>query len=270
MRHLLTILAALLLCAAPAQAQTMKALMYNTNGVVAYTNTNALTFTNAEVRLSPTVLIGTNFASIAAGGNFISMTDANGDTVFLANTNLVTFYDAIGFNSASNRATTRTNLGLGATWLTNTNVTNFRAAVGLDRIWAYKSTNQTNATTNLVSDSALTFTAAANTKYAVELFLVAKASMTALQGKINSTNATSFGFWVEYDAASQFAWLAGNAVTNRANLVSFDGNDVSVWQRFVIVAPTNNTSVTFQFAPADTNGSAVIEAGSYLKAEVIE
>jgi hypothetical protein len=113
MRHLLTILAALFLCSAPAQAQTMKALMYNTNGVVAYTNTNALAFTNAEVRLSPTVLIGTNFASIAAGGNFISMTDANGNTVFLANTNLVTFYDAIGFNSASNRATTRTNLGLG-------------------------------------------------------------------------------------------------------------------------------------------------------------
>ena len=115
MRHLLAILAALFLCAAPAQTQTLKTLSYNTNGAVVYSNTNTLTFTNTEVRLSPVVLIGTNFASIATGGNFVSMTDANGDTVFLANTNLVTFYDAIAFSSASNRATTRTNLGLGAT-----------------------------------------------------------------------------------------------------------------------------------------------------------
>ena len=129
MRHLLTILAALIICAAPVQAQTVKALSYNTNGDIVYGNANTLTFTNAQVRLSPVVLIGTNFASIAAGGNFISMTDANGDTVFLANTNLVTFYDAIGFNSASNRATTRTNLGLGATWLTNTSPENFRSAI---------------------------------------------------------------------------------------------------------------------------------------------
>ena len=48
MRHLLIILSALFLCAAPAQAQTMKALMFNsTNGqVVANTGTNVLTFTN--------------------------------------------------------------------------------------------------------------------------------------------------------------------------------------------------------------------------------
>jgi hypothetical protein len=36
-----------------------------------------------------------------------------------------------GTNAAANAATSRTNLGLGATWLTNTNVTNFRTAIGL-------------------------------------------------------------------------------------------------------------------------------------------
>jgi hypothetical protein len=36
-----------------------------------------------------------------------------------------------GTNAAANAATTRTNLGLGATWLTNGNVTNFRTAIGL-------------------------------------------------------------------------------------------------------------------------------------------
>jgi hypothetical protein len=36
-----------------------------------------------------------------------------------------------GTNAAANAAASRTNLGLGATWLTNTNVTNFRSAIGL-------------------------------------------------------------------------------------------------------------------------------------------
>jgi len=83
MRYLLTILAALFLCAAPAQSQTLKSLMYNsTNGNVIYSGTNALTFTN----------------SLSFG---------------------------------TNAAVTRTNLSLGSTWLTNTNVTNFRSAIGL-------------------------------------------------------------------------------------------------------------------------------------------
>jgi hypothetical protein len=36
-----------------------------------------------------------------------------------------------GTNAAANAAASRTNLGLGATWLTNNNVTNFRTAIGL-------------------------------------------------------------------------------------------------------------------------------------------
>jgi hypothetical protein len=46
----------------------------------------------------------------------------------------VTIYREIyfeGTNASANAAITRTNLGLGATWLTNTNVTNFRSAIGL-------------------------------------------------------------------------------------------------------------------------------------------
>jgi hypothetical protein len=82
--RLLIFLAAVLLCwAAPAEAQTIKSLGYNTtNGQVAYTGTNTLTFTNA-------LAFGTNAPA------------------------------------------TRTNLSLGATWLTNANVTNFRTAIGL-------------------------------------------------------------------------------------------------------------------------------------------
>jgi hypothetical protein len=36
-----------------------------------------------------------------------------------------------GTNASANAAASRTNLGIGATWLTNTNVTNFRTAIGL-------------------------------------------------------------------------------------------------------------------------------------------
>ena len=48
MRHILTILAALAILAAPAAAQTMKALMFSTNGTVV-ANTGTLTFTNSSV-----------------------------------------------------------------------------------------------------------------------------------------------------------------------------------------------------------------------------
>jgi hypothetical protein len=48
-------------------------------------------------------------------------------------TNTSTFYVPISFggDALGNASATRTNLGLGATWLTNTNVTNFRTAIGL-------------------------------------------------------------------------------------------------------------------------------------------
>ena len=39
--------------------------------------------------------------------------------------------DPVGGGLPSYKAQTRTNLGLGATWLTNTNVTNFRTSIGL-------------------------------------------------------------------------------------------------------------------------------------------
>ena len=109
--RLLILLAAVLLCwAAPAQAQTIKSLGFNTtNGNIVYTGTNALTFTNA-------LSFGTNVA------------------------------------------TTRTNLSLGATWLTNANVTNFRSAIGLGILDSVQfsnvyATHITEVRTLLVNDS---------------------------------------------------------------------------------------------------------------------
>jgi hypothetical protein len=120
--RLLTLLAALLLCA-PSHAQTIKSLGYNTtNGqVVANTGTNVLTFTNLVA-----------FESIRVGGDAII--DAGGAVLW--GTNLLVELETFTINQAPEfegtaAAITRTNLGLGATWLTNTNVTNFRTAIGL-------------------------------------------------------------------------------------------------------------------------------------------
>ena len=132
MRHLLTILAALLLCASPAAAQTMKALMYGTNGNVIAPN---IAFTNQVS------VLGVN---IASGG----MIQYNGNDIYDMSAN--SFVGAVNFDSpastranlgfstnlntlwtATNSSNARSAIGLGATWLTNTNATNFRTAIGL-------------------------------------------------------------------------------------------------------------------------------------------
>jgi len=82
----------------------------------------------------------------------------NGNIVAATN---VTFTNSVGF-ATNARAATRTNLDLGAAWLTNTSVTNFRTAIGLGATWL-TNTNVTNfrtaiglGTTNSPVFSALT------------------------------------------------------------------------------------------------------------------
>jgi hypothetical protein len=112
MKPFLTLLLATL-CAATSYGQTIKSLGYNTtNGTVVYSGTNTLKFENNVVFDQD--VSGTYFETVSGGGsNGVQMT-ATG-MLFLGTA----------------AAATRTNLGLGATWLTNTNVTNFRTAIGL-------------------------------------------------------------------------------------------------------------------------------------------
>ncbi len=107
MKPFLTILLATL-CAATSYGQTMKALSYNaSNGVVAYSGTNTMTFTNA-----------------AQWNTTVSAVDLGADNL--------TVEGAIYFTEAvTNIAVTRSNLGLPLAALTNANVTNFRTAIGL-------------------------------------------------------------------------------------------------------------------------------------------
>jgi hypothetical protein len=70
-------------------------------------------------------------AAPAAGQTVKSLgyNTTNGQIVY-SGSNSLTFTNALQF-STNARAATRTNLGLGATWLTNTSATNFRTDIGL-------------------------------------------------------------------------------------------------------------------------------------------
>jgi hypothetical protein len=100
MLHLLSALILLAAFAAPVQAQTVKALSYNTNGVVIYSSTNTLTFTNA-FKFGDDLLLSNNIFNW--GTNARWRPEDN------------TFSLALQFDSTNIAATTRTNLGLGAT-----------------------------------------------------------------------------------------------------------------------------------------------------------
>lgn len=187
MKHLLSILAALCVLAAPAAAQTIRALSYNTtNGaLVAATNviwTNSFSFstntiaaqvrTNLGLGATNSVTFNTLHAEQDASSSIYTLTIGQTNTGFRGtgggasdfviardgvsqfgffSTGLISYvahtfsapvalnYGAGatavlqfgGIDAATGAAISRTNLGLGATWLTNTNATNFRTAIGI-------------------------------------------------------------------------------------------------------------------------------------------
>jgi hypothetical protein len=78
-----------------------------------------------------TLLLLATFCAVTAQGQIIKSlgyNTTNGNVIY-SGTNALTFTNALSFGT--NAAVTRTNLSLGSTWLTNTNVTNFRSAIGL-------------------------------------------------------------------------------------------------------------------------------------------
>jgi hypothetical protein len=135
-RLLILLAAALLYWAAPAQGQTIKSFGYNTtNGQVVYGGTNDLTFTNSVSAPQFFVKIGTNiFLSIAEDvAEFLVPIDVRSS-------------NGMSFSATNSAAATRTNLSLGATWLTNANVTNFRSAIGLGILDSVQFSNATVST----------------------------------------------------------------------------------------------------------------------------
>jgi hypothetical protein len=136
MKHLLTLLAALAILAAPVAAQTIKSLGFNTtNGeVIANTGTNVLTF-GAPLSLSGN---GVSVAFQVTDENFNTGNDGNvgdvgfgGGSIWLKyGTNQIDWGQVVALGE-SGYAGLRTNLGLPLNALTNTsNVTMMRALAG--------------------------------------------------------------------------------------------------------------------------------------------
>jgi hypothetical protein len=104
-------------------------------GWPALTNTDATNFRSA-------IGLGTNAQPVFDGLTILADLFAGSLEVAAGSNGTTVTSEGIEFTGIS-AATSRTNLGLGATWLTNTNATNFRNAIGLGATWL-TNTNVTN------------------------------------------------------------------------------------------------------------------------------
>ena len=110
--------------------------------LAALTNTNATDLRNAlSIGTTNSVTFGSVLAQgnasfgISGGGGIALGWQGTADRVTIDGNglrlNASTLALSFGTNNTNGAAITRTNLGLGASWLTNTTVTNFRTAIGL-------------------------------------------------------------------------------------------------------------------------------------------
>jgi hypothetical protein len=123
-RLLLTLLLATL-CAA-AYGQTLKSVMIDTNGVQV-NQFGSGSQTNLSLKIGAT---NSGFFSGISGLNVVR----GGNIIWTAGPSVISFNVPFGFagtNAATNVITARDNLGLGATWLTNTNADTFRSDIGI-------------------------------------------------------------------------------------------------------------------------------------------
>lgn len=133
MTRLILLAAVLLYWVAPAHGQTIKSLSFNTtNSTVVSTNqiffTRLATLGGTAADPSFAAVSGTNtiglFASSVIGiGPYLGFS-YNGTRVFLISSNAIRAENPITFNTTTNAATTRTNLGLGSGLTTNVAGTN--------------------------------------------------------------------------------------------------------------------------------------------------
>ena len=226
MKLLLTILACLV--AASAGAQTIKSLGYNTtNGVVATSTLSnlPLTFTNLGG------IIGVNFNS----GNV------------LIGSNTITFYgtnSGLAFSAGASASQIRNQIQLGATWLTNTNVTNFRTDIGL------------GATDN-VTFSNITANGIVNAKNATLGTATNAATAQGIQwsGLGGAQHAAIYG---AYDGVAEIALSVGTTSNALSDVATFRATGMTVSSN-AIVGGTLAVSNTATFSTNVTvSGNATL------------
>lgn len=183
----------------------------------------------------------TNSATIVRNGiDLIALRQSEEAISFLYGTNGWDFYPNLAFhepiyftttNATLYAAKSRTNLALGATWLTNTNVTNFRTAVGLgvsnavefqqlfatDTVEIGTSTNTIQITTDAIGFGHVGIAAATRTNLGLGFYALTNTNSTNFQAAIFNTNTapTNTGNIAFNNAV---AWMEVNVVTNGSNV----------------------------------------------------
>jgi hypothetical protein len=175
--------------------------------------TNTVTFSNLQLN---------SFSSGGSGG-FVGR---NGTQLALYGTNVSSsvpaFYGWDGFNNAAMSAgTSRTNLGLGATWLTNTDVTNFRTAIGLG------ATNDVTFS-NITASGTLAVTGNV-TMSGTDNLAPSQTTNSASSLMTRSLSDTRYGEWISQTEMGQLefttatvatATLGGSAQVGSTNILS--------------------------------------------------
>ena len=244
MRHILTILAVLFVCSAPAQAQTMKALMYNTtNGQVAYSGTNGLRFVESVAFSSD--VFGFSFEA-GSGSNYTQVTP-----------------DGVDFSGEAQRTTTRANLGFSTNLNTLWTATNASTAFNALNLGLYPDEggsllgaanalwDQIEQAPGLyISDGGPIFGGQGAGGWRTNLALGATNIVTFAGLTIANTTATNGILFIRRTNNEAFLGLA--------NLIASNNTTVSNETLFRVgVSEATNKAAQFGFRATNTNGNGV-------------
>jgi hypothetical protein len=273
MKLFLTLLFATL-CAATGYGQTLKSVMIDTNGVQV-NQFGSGSASNTAIKLGATnwgfwQATGPDRILLSIGGATGATFTSNSITTATFSGNLsggvtIGAGQSISFSGGANVSGTRTNLGFGATWLTNTNVTNFRAAIGLGE----------NDGVIFDSLTAINFQATAGTNYvqfnagAIQFGGVG-AGVTRTNLGLGATNSVAFrnissdgNIVISNQTATNNGLLFIYRTNNEpflglANLIASNNTTISNETLFRVgVAEATNQSAQFGFRSTNTNGSGV-------------
>jgi hypothetical protein len=259
--------------------QTIKSLGYNTtNGqVIANTGTNVLQFTNNVSFQGGSLINGYGVFYVSATNGGLNLEE--GRITDINNTDVLNWSDsvqlAIGrpLTFGTNAATTRTNLGLGWTALTNTNAANFRTAINAapTSVFKVKASDQSITNdTNFMDVTDMVFNTEPNKRYIVQLAAVLEVpsgSPTAHSLRLVASDATVVGNWDGITADSFSTTPLTNAFSY--SLVTQLTTRIPI-NTFMVISGTNAGSVKLQFAQATASTNFnTIKANSWLKADEV-
>jgi hypothetical protein len=282
MKTFLTILL-VTLCAAASYGQTIKSLGFNTaNGqVIANTGTNVLTFMGSngiviDAGGGQTITVNVSGINFQTGPNGSVLNIPFDDPVQLGGgvwddpsvrSSLGFSTNLSGFWTATSSAVARTNLGLGATWLTNTNVTSFRTEIGLGKFLVSDDNiaailGETVAALQVDGDDL-------EVNVPIRFMGTNSAPATRTNLGLGATNIVTFAGLTNNGDITINSTTASNGLlyirrTNNepflglANLLASNNTTVSNETLFRVgVAEATNQSAQFGFRSTNTNGSGV-------------